>query len=164
MTNGENILSAFSNATIRRCKNKDFTYIEVEQNDKWIADFDMEWWNAEYKEPTTKNDLGVDTDKLIADCEKMSFDFELFGRPTKALLLDAVKNIVKDLPSVTQEPRKGEWLRMSDLSEQEDDRYKCSRCGNVIHHKNKMDLYTFNSWCGRCGSDNGRHINYEVEE
>ena len=57
---------------------------------------------------------------------------------------------------IEQEPRKGEWLRMSDLSEQEDDRYKCSRCGNVIHHKNKMDLYTFNSWCGRCGSDNGR--------
>ena len=54
-----------------------------------------------------------------------------------------------------QEPRKGEWLRMSDLSEQEDDRYKCSRCGNVIHQKNKMDLYTFHRWCGRCGSDNG---------
>lgn len=52
--------------------------------------------------------------------------------------------------------RKGQWLRMSNLSEQEDDRYKCSYCGNVIHHKNKMDLYTFNSWCGRCGSDNGR--------
>ena len=60
------------------------------------------------QDPTTKNDLVVDTDKLIADCEKMSFDFELFGRPTKALLLDAVKNIVKDLPSVTpQEPR---WI------------------------------------------------------
>ena len=69
------------------------------------------------------------------------------------------------MPSVTpQEPRKGEWLRMSDLSEQEDDRYRCSYCGNVIHHKSKMDLYTFNSWCGRCGSDNGKHINYEVEE
>jgi len=52
--------------------------------------------------------------------------------------------------------RKGKWLRMSDLSEQEDNRYKCSRCGNVIHHKNEMNLYTFNSWCGRCGSDNGR--------
>ena len=52
--------------------------------------------------------------------------------------------------------RKGEWLRMSDLSEQEDDRYKCSYCGNVVHHKSRMDLYTFNSWCGRCGSDNGR--------
>lgn len=58
--------------------------------------------------------------------------------------------------------RKGKWLRMSDLSEQEDDRYKCSRCGNVIHHKNEMNLYTFNSWCSRCGSDNGRKI--EVNE
>ncbi len=50
--------------------------------------------------------------------------------------------------------RKGQWLRMSDLSEQEDDRYQCSRCRNVVHYKNKMNLYTFNSWCGRCGSDN----------
>lgn len=58
--------------------------------------------------------------------------------------------------------RRGQWLRMSDLSEQEDDRYKCSRCGNVVRHKDKMDLYTFNSWCGRCGSDNGRKI--EVTE
>lgn len=77
---------------------------------------------------------------------------------------DAV-DIIRHLPPATpQKPRKGERLRMSDLSEQEDDRYKCSRCGNVIHYKNEMDLYTFNSWCGRCGSDNGRHINYEVEE
>ena len=52
-------------------------------------------------------------------------------------------------------PKTGHWMRMSDLSEQKDDRYECSRCGNVIHHKNKLDLYTFNSWCGRCGSDNG---------
>ena len=51
---------------------------------------------------------------------------------------------------------KGEWLRMSDLSEKDDNRYKCSRCGNVIHHKSRMDLYIFNSWCGRCGSDNSR--------
>ena len=52
--------------------------------------------------------------------------------------------------------RRGQWLRMSDLSEQEDDRYKCSCCGNVVRYRDKMDLYTFNSWCGRCGSDNGR--------
>lgn len=55
-----------------------------------------------------------------------------------------------------QKSRKGEWIRMSDLSEKEDDRYKCSHCGNVVHYKNKMDLYTFNRWCGRCGSDNER--------
>ena len=72
--------------------------------------------------------------------------------------------LIDGIDTLEQEPRKGEWVRMSDLSEQEDDRYKCSRCGNVVHYKDKMNLYTFNSWCGRCGSDNGKHINYEVEE
>lgn len=64
--------------------------------------------------------------------------------------LEAISEILE------QKSKKGEWLRMSDLSEQEDDRYKCSYCGNVVHYTNKMNLYTFNSWCGRCGSDNGR--------
>ena len=68
-------------------------------------------------------------------------------------LQEAISTAFRELE---QEPRKGHWLRMSDLSEQEDDRYKCSRCGNVVHHTNEMNLYTFNSWCGRCGSDNGR--------
>lgn len=49
---------------------------------------------------------------------------------------------------------KGEWKRMTDLPEDKDDRYECSRCGNVVHYKKRMDLYTFNSWCGRCGSNN----------
>ena len=53
MTNGAKILNAFPNATTRICKNKGFTYIEVEQNDKWIADYDLKWWNEEYIEPTT---------------------------------------------------------------------------------------------------------------
>ena len=69
---------------------------------------------------------------------------------------------VKELPPVTPQPKMGRWIRMSDLSEQEDDRYKCSCCGNVIHHKNKMNLYTFNGWCGRCGSDNRRKIEVDI--
>lgn len=56
------------------------------------------------QEPTTKNYLAVD--KLISDCEKMSFDMEIFNKPLKVVALDAVKNIVKDLPSVKpQEPK-----------------------------------------------------------
>ena len=94
--------------------------------------------------------------KWCTDCKEYNQEKHCCYRYSK-VIRDTVEEIEQD-------PRKGEWLRMSDLSEQEDDRYKCSRCGNVIHHKNKMDLYTFNSWCGRCGSDNGRHINYEVEE
>lgn len=68
------------------------------------------------------------------------------------------------IAALEQEPRKGEWLRMSDLSEKEDDRYKCSHCGNVVHHRNKINLYTFNNWCGRCGSDNGRKLRDENDK
>ena len=114
------------------------------------------------QEPTTKNDLGVD---CISRQAVLEIYDEWFATCNIADRKASPKAKINALPSVTpQESRNGEWLRMSDLSEQEDDRYKCSRCGNVVHHKNKMDLYTFNSWCGRCGSDNGRHINYEVEE
>ena len=67
-----------------------------------------------------------------------------------------MRDDIRALSPVTPQPKIGHWLRMSDLSEQEDDRYKCSRCGNVVHYTNKMSLYTFNSWCGRCGSDNSR--------
>ena len=36
-------------------------------------------------------------EKIIAECEHMSFDFELLGRPTKALCLDTVKNILNNI-------------------------------------------------------------------
>ena len=124
----------------------------------------MDWLE---QEPTTKNDLGVDCISRDEVCRYVAeFVNHEFSTREEEELIDNIITGIERMPSVTPKikPRKGEWLRMSDLSEQEDDRYKCSRCGNVIHHKNKMDLYTFNSWCGRCGSDNGRHINYEVEE
>lgn len=70
--------------------------------------------------------------------------------------LDMLEVFAVAKEAIEQKQKTGHWMRMSNLSEQEDDRYKCSQCGNVIHHKNKLDLYTFNSWCGRCGSDNGR--------
>ena len=117
--------------------------------------------------------------KLIDSAGELGEGLKAFDEGIKALdenegLRNMIKmGIVKDCESckahendteVEQEPRKGYWLRMSDLSEQEDDRYKCSCCGNVVHYKYKMDLYTFNRWCGRCGSDNGRDIEEEVYE
>lgn len=100
--------------------------------------------------------------EIIKDLEqetvsKESYDHEYFLRKELEMEVEKLK-----LQLLKQQPKKGEWLRMSELSEQEDDRYKCSRCGNVIHHKDKMNLYTFNSWCGRCGSDNGRKIEVTV--
>ena len=56
MTNGDKFCLDLPGITTRTFKAKGFTYIEVEKDDKWIADIDIEWWNSEYKEPTTKND------------------------------------------------------------------------------------------------------------
>lgn len=64
-------------------------------------------------------------------------------------------NTILELPSVTPQQRTGRWERMSDLPNDVDDRFKCSRCGNIVHYNNVMDLRTFSRWCGRCGSDNG---------
>ena len=59
------------------------------------------------------------------------------------------------IKALEQEPKTGRWERMSDLSNDVDDRFKCSRCGNIVHYNNVMYLRTFSRWCGRCGSDNG---------
>lgn len=87
-------------------------------------------------------------EEAIADL--MLADADVFYRPKD-------DSIDMAIIALKEKPKKGEWLRMSDLSEQEDYRYKCSYCGNVVHYKNKMDLYTFNRWCGRCGSNNERN-------
>lgn len=68
-------------------------------------------------------------------------------------------DIIDSIPPADVRPNiHGHWERMSDLSEDKDDRYKCSRCGNVVHYSNGVNLYTFNSWCGRCGSLNNSLI------
>ena len=104
-----------------------------------------------YIEQTTKNDLGVD--KLIADCEKMSFDMEIFNKPLKVVALDAVKNIVKDLSSVTpQEPRKGHWIDEGIYADgQSYHSFMCSECEwHHIEHKN--EIVDFN-YCPNCGAE-----------
>lgn len=75
---------------------------------------------------------------------------ELF-RKSNDELRKAVDRI-KQLPPSPSRPT-GYWMRMSDLNESEDDRYKCSCCGNVVHHRDKVFLYTYNSWCGACGAN-----------
>lgn len=98
-------------------------------------------------------------DDLISREQAKKFLYEHLDLLNDDELYDIFSRIIDDmyneLPTVTPLP-KGEWLRLSDLSENEDDRYECSHCGNIVHHSSKMNLYTFNSFCGRCGSNNER--------
>lgn len=56
---------------------------------------------------------------------------------------------------IMSEGKTGEWQRMSDLPIETDDRFECSNCGNVVHYHDRINLYTFNDYCGKCGSYNG---------
>lgn len=156
MTNGEKIQTILD-------IDRDCTDVHGE-NGTMTFTVTSDFWNAEYKEPN-KSEIPTGSDCVSREKVWYMITGGKYSDEDDEQFIDRLVNKLAELPPVTpQEPRKGEWLRMSDLSEQEDDRYKCSRCGNVIHHKNEMNLYTFNSWCGRCGSDNSRHINCEVKE
>ena len=77
---------------------------------------------------------------------------------------EIIAKALEQLPSVTPMPKMGKWERMSGLSEDMDDRYKCSKCGNVVHSTDRINLYTFHRWCGRCGSNNDIAKMQEVAE
>lgn len=86
---------------------------------------------------------------------------ELLSRINSTVLCSTheAREIIDSIPSAdVRENIHGTWERMSDLPEDKDDRYKCSRCGNVVHHASGVNLYTFNSWCGACGSLNNSLI------
>lgn len=61
MTNGEKIQEIFKGCDVCEPIIEDnIIHVSfVDKNDSAIG-FDWSWWNAEYKEPTIKNNLGVD--------------------------------------------------------------------------------------------------------
>lgn len=126
-----------------RCTNK-----TVNMETSWCRpkNANMPCTICEYYKP--REEIGMTVEEAIADL--MLANADVSYRPKD-------DSIDMAIIALKKKPKKGEWLRMSDLSEQEDYRYKCSYCGNVVHYKNKMDLYTFNRWCGRCGSNNERN-------
>ena len=94
--------------------------------------------------PTKMVSVRIDTELLKSIEERAEKEHRTLSNVIATMLIDA--------------NRKGKWKRMSDLPETEDVRYECSHCGNVVRYKDMMDLYTFNSYCGRCGSYNGFEI------
>lgn len=120
MTNGEMIQKVFDCQVCEPIPEDDIIHVIFpDKNDSAIG-FDWSWWNMEYKEPTTKNDLGVDAisradvlDSIAIMCSAEELDVDF----TKLLLL---QRTIKALPPATpQEPRKGhckdcKWWKDSD--------------------------------------------------
>lgn len=74
------------------------------------------------------------------------------------LLRDALSLLKEQQAETKRLTPSGEWKRMSDLPIEIDDRFECSNCGNVVHYHDRINLYTFNDYCGRCGAYNGFRV------
>ena len=103
MTNGEIIKTIFPNEEMYE-QTPTMTYYGMMR-------FDTDWWNAEYKEPTTKNNLGVDKfDKAINQSDLEEWIMETFPDWCEGDVR-LIMNHMDEMPSVTpQEPRKGHWI------------------------------------------------------
>ena len=132
MTNGEKLIEVFPSIGLYK-----------KAHDGLQINFNSVWFNAEYKEPTTKNNLGVD---YISRQEVLRLLASSIGKSNTYLQTEVLR-----MSSVTpQEPRKGhwEWLRC--------DMYICSECKNV--YTDLSGIKDGMNYCPNCGSRN------EVEE
>ena len=89
-------------------------------------------------------------------CFECPYEYDCFHDGfDRVAIADMVKLLKEQQVKIDRLTKTGEWKRMSDLPIEIDDRFECSNCGNVVHYKDRIYLYTFNDYCGKCGSYNG---------
>ena len=72
MTNGEKIVQLFPNAQVDQGETRIYVWL-----DHSSTTFDREWWNAEYKEPTTPNDCETCIhNKGVLECDMYGCKYE----------------------------------------------------------------------------------------
>ena len=129
MTNGEKIKALFPDM------------YQVEQSlEAWDS-----WWNAEYKESTTKNNLGVDCisreqalvaiRNLYPSMPRVDFNGSLRKWVDKYKPYIDCDDAIKQLPSVTLQPRKGKWISHKE------------HCENLGVMPSGLGAY---KWCSNC--------------
>ena len=166
MTNGEKIKQAFPDLQI------DIGELEVYM---WTTahdaiDIPLEWWNAEYKEPTTKNCRtcrNQGSHNGVCDiCKKYSCWTEIEPTNKNDLGVEKIvdvlgsytdldipykhkiaEDILNNLPSVTPQPKYGIWQQINKNEVNVIPEYRCSNCGAEF----KGFGFDFD-YCPRCGS------------
>ena len=108
MTNGEKIQEIFKGCDVCEPIIEDnIIHVSfVDKNDSAIG-FDWDWWNMEYKEPTAKNDLGVDCISRAEAIKCLECDFDITGKEnmkTVVNYINSAHNKIVNLPRVKQEP------------------------------------------------------------
>ena len=127
MTNGEKIKEIFPNIEI--IPDPYSPSVDMSVGGIMMMRIDRNWFNADYKEPTIKNDLGVDCisrAEVIEEINSVAND----AWDEEQMRVDLIAEI-NALPSVTpQETRKGYWIEHPHEAGPcwEYSRYECSEC------------------------------------
>lgn len=102
MTNGEKIKAMFPSMEVGFITDLQVGIYFV-KNQHSATVFSLDWWNAEYKEPTTKNDLGVD---CISRQDVLSEIIRFSTEEGSSVECQQLYCDVNNMPSVTpQEPK-----------------------------------------------------------
>lgn len=110
MTNGEKIQQDFKGCEVCEPIVEDdiIHVIFADKKDSAIG-FDWSWWNAEYEDPTTKNDLGVDREDAV---ERLNAIKQLIGYDKDSEIVKATqKSLNMAIKALEQEPR---WIPVSE--------------------------------------------------
>lgn len=139
MTNGEKIKEIFSDCFIvRRLSDNKIVHLVCTE----------EFLNSEYKEPTPKNDLGVDC--ISRDAVLKPYE-GLKDEDTISVWL--IRKNIEQQPFVKQEPKIGHWIDTDEWRETVDgfEQWgyfrKCSKCGYVFK------FLEIDNYCPNCGAD-----------
>lgn len=144
MTNGEKLQETFPNMRITVCK----SYVQVMgENYEFNNTYPLEWWNAEYQEPSSSekpNKSGIPTGSDCVDRHSVDLlTYRYLREPTDNHV--AFYEDFLDLPSVTPIRPKGHWIDHSDEGYVE-----CPKCGSATNcDDNIADLH----FCFSCGAD-----------
>lgn len=139
MTNGEKLKEIFPCEIKEQPYRFDERCVFYEGLD-FVKLFRTSWWNAEYKEPTTKNDLGVDA---------VSRQEVLYLIADNDLSMGQVVRGIHALPPVTpQEPRKGHWIKVTNGR----GGHECDVCHDYAPSFQSGNEY-LSAFCPNCGAD-----------
>ena len=165
MTNGEKIKEIFPDTKIITQYDNPFgdRFMVFKLNNEDMQ-VNIDWWNAEYKEPTTKNDLEVDCisreqalvaiRNLYPSMPRVDFNGSLRKWVDKYKPYIECDDAIKQLPSVTpQEPKTGHW---NEIPKYKDIAWQCSECERFTTMKH--------NYCPKCGAKMVEPQESEVEE
>lgn len=151
MTNGEMIQKVFNCEVCEPIIEDDVIHVIFADKKDSAIGFDWSWWNAEYKESTTKNDLEIDG-KLIERIKQIIYNITA-EYDTETIHVDRLIYEIENL-----EPKTGRWISKNGKEQGYDIggvktwyiQIMCSECGFI---KTAIEGYTGQyHYCPNCGA------------